>query len=155
MIRPAVPEDAEAVDRVHVRAWGRAYADFIAPDRMKSAEPPEERVPRWRERMEHPEIRTWVFELEGFVAGFASAGNAEMLALYVDPAAQGAGVGSALLEHAEAAMRREAAAEATLWVFADNEHGRRFFEARGWTLVEGSRDSGEHAAPEVRYRKAP
>ena len=154
MIRPAVPDDAEAIDRVHVRAWERAYADFIAPDRQMGARPVEERIPRWRERIADSVIRTWVFDVDGFVAGFASAGGGELMALYVDPGAQGAGVGTALLAHAEAAMRAEGAAEAQLWVFSANEHGRRFYESRGWTLVEGSEDQGDWAAPGVKYRRA-
>ena len=150
MIRAAVPADAEAIDRVHVRAWEHAYSDFIAPDRMKSARPEEERVPEWRERMTHPEIRTWVYELDGFIAGFASAGPSELWALYVDPMAQGAGVGTALLAHAEAHLR----GDAELWVFSANEHGRRFYEARGWSCVEGSEAEVDWAAPGVMYRKA-
>ena len=154
MIRAAVPADAEAIDRVHVRAWERSYGDFIAPDRMKSAEPAEERVARWRARMEDPVARTWVFDLDGFVAGLASALGGELIALYVDPGAQGAGVGSALLEHAEEAMREEGSRNAELWVFTANEHGRRFYERRGWKLVEDSEEQGEWAAPAVCYRKA-
>jgi GNAT superfamily N-acetyltransferase len=150
VIRRAVPDDAEAIDRVHVHAWERSYADFIPPDKMKSAEPAEERVPRWRERMEHPEIRTWVYEVDGFVAGFASASANELWALYVDPSAQGAGVGTALLSHVEGQMK----GEAELWVFVDNEHGRRFYEARGWTEVPDSVAEMDYAAPGVCYRKA-
>jgi GNAT superfamily N-acetyltransferase len=153
VIRPAVPADAEAIDRVHVHAWERAYGDFIAPDRMRGATPVEERVARWRERLQHPVIRTWVFEVDGFLAGFASAGGGELMALYVDPAAQGAGAGTALLAQAEEAMRAEGSAEAELWVFSANEHGRRFYEARGWELDEDSEQQLDWAAPGVRYRK--
>lgn len=153
MIRAAVADDAEAIDRVHVHAWARAYSDFVPPERMKSEEPVEERVPRWRERMGHPVIRTWVWDQDGFVAGFACAGGGELLALYVDPAAQGAGVGTALLEHAERELRAAGAEEAKLWVFTANEHGRRFYEARGWSLVPDSEDELDHAAPGVCYRK--
>ncbi len=153
MIRPATVADAEAIDRVHTRAWDWAYGDFIPPDRMKSAQPVEERVPRWRERMDDPVIRTWVYELDGFVAGFAAAGGGDLKALYVDPGAQGAGVGAALLAHAEDALREEGTSETSLWVFVANEHGRRFYEARGWELVPGSEDQLDMAAPGVRYRK--
>lgn len=154
MIRKALPADAEAVDRVHVRAWERSYGDFIPPARMKGAEPAENRVAWWRERIEDPAVATWVFDLDGFVAGFAAAGRDELMALYVDPGAQGAGVGSALLEHAEEAMREEGSREAELWVYTANGHGRRFYEARGWQLVEGSENQGDSAAPRLCYRKA-
>ncbi len=153
MIRPAVAGDAESIDRVHVRAWERAYGDFVAPDRMIGAREPEDRLARWRERLDDEVIRTWVFELDGFLAGFASAGGGTLRALYVDPGAQGAGVGTALLEHAEAVLRAEGAAEAELWVYRENEHGRRFYESHGWELVPGSEKDDDWAAPGVRYRK--
>jgi GNAT superfamily N-acetyltransferase len=153
VIRLAVPDDAEAIDRVHVHAWERAYSDFIPPDRMVGAREPEDRVERWRSRMSEEVVRTWVFDLDGFVAGFAAVGGGELMALYVDPGAQGAGVGTALLAHAEQAMREAGATEAHLWVFTGNEHGRRFYEARGWTLVEGSEEQGDWPVPGVKYRR--
>ena len=151
MIRAAVPADAEAIDRIHVHAWRRAYADFIPPDRMPDVEDEEpERLARWRERLADEEIATWVHEVDGLVAGFAAAGPQVLWALYVDPVAQGAGVGSALLAHAEGHLR----GEAILWVYTANEAARRFYEARGWELVPGSEETGDHPAPGVKYRKA-
>ena len=63
----------------------------------------------------------------GDVVGFASLSGAKLTTLYVDPFAQGAGVGTRLLVEAEAAGARE------LEVFAANGHGRHFYEARGWS----------------------
>ena len=143
-----------AVDRVHVGAWHRAYTDFIPPDRFPDAEhDDDERLARWRERFGHPEVRTHVFDANGYVAGFCSAGGGELWALYVDPPAQGAGVGTLLLDHAESSMREAGTSEAVLWVYAENEPGRAFYEHRGWRLVEGSEQLGEWAAPHVEYRK--
>ena len=153
MIRDATPEDADEIDRVHVQAWQRGYTDFVAPEDMIGARtPPDERVARWRERIADGNVHTWVYEVDGFVAGFASAGEGHLWALYVDPTAQGAGVGSALLAHAEAEMRAEGSEEATLSVFAANEQGRRFYEKRGWVLV-GDEDA-DWVAPSVTYRRA-
>jgi ribosomal protein S18 acetylase RimI-like enzyme len=152
VIRDATPDDADEIDRVHVQAWQRGYSDFIGPEDMIGARiPADERVARWRERVAGGEIRTWVYEVEGLVAGFASAGGGHLWALYVDPKAQGAGVGSALLAHAEAKLREDGAGEATLSVFEGNEQGRRFYEARGWVLV-GPEDA-DWVAPSVEYRK--
>ncbi len=154
MIRDATLDDADEIDRVHVQAWQRAYWEFIDPaDMIGARRPQDERVARWRERIASGEVRTWVHDVDGFIAGFAAAGGGELMALYVDPAAQGAGVGGSLLDHAEAALREEGAGEATLWVFRDNEHGRRFYEVRGWELVGGSEEQGDWVAPGVQYRK--
>lgn len=153
-VREAALEDADDIDRVHVQAWQRAYGDFLAPDDLVGARiPQEDRVASWRERIADADVQTWVYDVDGFVAGFASAGDGHLWALYVDPAAQGAGVGTALLAHAEAALRAEGAQAATLSVFSANEHGRRFYESRGWELVGPSEEQGDFVAPHVDYRK--
>ena len=153
-IRAATLDDADEIDRVHVQAWQRAYWEFIAPEDMIGARTPQdERVALWRERLAAGQIRSWVYEVEGEVAGFVSAGAGELWALYVDPKAQGAGVGSALLAHAEDELRAEGADEAKLWVFIANEPGRRFYETRGWELVPGTEDPADYVSPGVCYRK--
>ena len=130
MIRTATAVDAEAIAAVHVRAWRHAYADLLDPHVLADLDVAE-RARKWREWLGGEDSQTWVAEVAGRVAGFASVRDGMLRALYVDPVAQGAGVGSALLEQAEAAGARE------LEVFAGNGHGRRFYEARGW------RDDGD------------
>jgi putative acetyltransferase len=124
VIRPATPQDAEAIAAVQDRSWRRAYADLLDPrafDEMSDARPE-----RWRQFLADPDARAWVLEVEGRIVGFAGLRGRELRSLYVDPAAQGAGAGSALLAHAEAAGACE------LEVFEGNGHGRAFYEARGW-----------------------
>lgn len=144
MIRAATVGDAEAIAAVQDRAWRRAYADLLDPQTFD--EMAEVRVERWREFL-GGEGRAWVLEVEGRIAGFAGVRGRELRSLYVDPAAQGAGVGSALLAHAEAAGAAE------LEVFAGNGHARAFYEARGW------RDDGDATEwlgrPLRRYVRAP
>ena len=68
--------------------------------------------------------------------------------LYVLPDAQGRGIGSALL-----AIARRDANQLQLWTFQRNARARRFYEARGFVLVEetdGRRN--EEQEPDVRYR---
>ncbi|MFT4122017.1 GNAT family N-acetyltransferase [Bradyrhizobium sp.] len=67
--------------------------------------------------------------------------------LYVLPAAQGRGVGTALLDVAKHACGR-----LELWTFQRNTRARRFYEASGFTLVEqtdGARN--EEREPDARY----
>ncbi|VIO73818.1 GNAT family N-acetyltransferase [Bradyrhizobium ivorense] len=67
--------------------------------------------------------------------------------LYVLPAAQGRGIGSALLE-----IARQGADRLQLWTFQRNTHARRFYEARGFVLVEGTDGSrNEEREPDARY----
>jgi hypothetical protein len=49
-------------------------------------------------------------------------------------------------------MRRDGFARAELWVFTENERGRRFYEALGWE-EEGSTGEWRGAAA-TRYRTA-
>jgi GNAT superfamily N-acetyltransferase len=74
----------------------------------------------------------WVAERDGRVVAFAAVGDAELEHLYVEPASQSTGIGTALLEHAKS--RRPAGF--TFWVFQKNEGARRFYERHGCTLLE-------------------
>ncbi|QOZ09315.1 GNAT family N-acetyltransferase [Bradyrhizobium sp. CCBAU 51765] len=67
--------------------------------------------------------------------------------LYVLPVAQGRGVGTDLLDIAKGACDR-----LELWAFQRNAPARRFYEARGFKLVEetdGARN--EELEPDARY----
>ena len=158
MIRAAVFEDAAAIARLEVRAWQRAYADWADPEQLAT---PDQRRARWATHLGEGG-RTLVFEVGGTVAAFAAAGPGrdddldadvgELMALHVDPTAQGAGVGGSLLTEAVDLLRRDGYAEAVLWVLAENEYVRRGCERRGWRLEEGvGRDT--LWAHEVRYRR--
>jgi GNAT superfamily N-acetyltransferase len=117
VIRRATPDDAPAIAAVHVRSWRRAYADVVDAQVLAELDL-DERAERWR---------GWLGDEEAL----ASLRGPKLTTLYVDPVAQGAGVGTQLLAAAQAAGARE------LEVFEANGHGRHFYEARGW------RDDGE------------
>ncbi len=159
MIRLAAPEDAGALATVQVRAWWRAYAEYVDVTRFGTVE---EREARWREILAARAGCVLVWDQDGLLGGFCAVGPAkeaedppvgEVHALYVDPPAQNAGVGSALLGAGEGTLAEELGfAEAVLWVFEANEPARRFYEGRGWRLDGGPRQ--DRWAPEVRYRRA-
>ena len=173
MIRTAGAADAAALAGIQHRAWWRAYADFVDPERFGTLE---ERVERWHGLLADcavadPAARartTVVWDQDAVVAGFASVGPArdadvrgeagELMAVYVDPAAQGAGVGRALMAAAEQRLRAAGFGSAVLWVFAANGLARDFYERRGWTLEPAGVIQAQHGsewwAPAVRYRLA-
>jgi GNAT superfamily N-acetyltransferase len=67
--------------------------------------------------------------------------------LYVLPEVQGRGVGSELLQVAKRACER-----LQLWTFQRNPKARRFYEARGFALVEETDGAGnEEKEPDARY----
>jgi GNAT superfamily N-acetyltransferase len=165
VIRAATVRDAPAIVRIQRRGWQHAYADFVDPERMV-AEPIEQSERRWRELLAGAGHAAWVWDQDGAIAAFASAGRArdadadadtgELYAIYVDPPAQGAGVGGALLDTAEGWLRDEGYAEATLWSFTDNGLARSIYERRGWVLDDPESTARAHGegwwAPAVRYR---
>jgi GNAT superfamily N-acetyltransferase len=129
VIRRATVADADAIAAVLVRSWRRDYADIVDPQRLAELDV-DERAARWRESLAGGHALVWVAEEGGRVVGFASVSDdGDLRTLYVDPVAQGAGVGTQLLAEAERAGAR------SLEVFAANGHGRRFYEARGWRLA--------------------
>jgi GNAT superfamily N-acetyltransferase len=149
VIRRATVEDARAIGEVQLRSWWWAYREIVDHTHL-SEHDPDEREAAWRDPLA-ADADVWVFDEGGMLAGFVRLLPAEVAAIYVDPPAQGAGVGGALLTHAEARLAAAGAEEAHLWVLEANEHARRWYESRGWVLAEGTQDRGW--APEVRYRK--
>jgi GNAT superfamily N-acetyltransferase len=152
VIRPVVAGDARALAELEVRAWRWAYVDVVDEQEMITVE---DRLERWTAR---PVEGAFVFEVEGRVVGVVQIGPdpddpalGRLRGLYVEPAAQGAGVGTALYEHAVAELRRAGFAEAVLWVFDANGHARGFYERRGWRPDGATGTAAE--ASELRYRQ--
>ncbi len=143
MIRAATQADLPAMARLHARAWQRAYSEFVDPRAMEQMTQ-ELLVERWTELLlTKPGRRVWVFDQGGTIAAHVAVDDGELRMLYVDPVAQGAGVGSAMLDVACAHGAH------VLRTFAENEPARAFYEARGWTL-----DGDEEpwwGSPVVRY----
>jgi GNAT superfamily N-acetyltransferase len=152
VIRPATAGDARAIAELEVRAWRWAYTDVIAEEHMITVGA---RVERWTGRSAEG---AFVAEVDGRVVGVVQLGPDPddasvglIRGLNVEPAAQGAGVGTALYEHAIAALRAAGFALGVLWVFAGNGHARSFYERRGWAPDGATGVAAE--APELRYRK--
>jgi ribosomal protein S18 acetylase RimI-like enzyme len=158
VIRPATPEEAEAVALVHIETWRVAYAHVFPREELErfSAERVERRAEMHRRS---PPI---VAEANGEVVGFASVGAAvdadadgELYAIYVLPAHWGTGVGRALIQAGEDRLRELGHHHVVLWVLEDNPRARRFYELAGWTS-DGTRRPIEVfgvSVPEIRYAK--
>lgn len=94
----------------------------------------------------------WVAESGGRVVGFAALGTDLLEHLYVEPASQGQGIGTTLLEWAQ--QRRPAGFG--LYVFQRNHRARALYERHGFELVDlddGTRS--EEREPDAYYRWAP
>jgi GNAT superfamily N-acetyltransferase len=143
LVRPARPKDVEAVVRIFRES--RAEAMPWLPV-LHTAE--EDR--NWYSARLGGEA--WVYELDGRVAGFALLRDDELDALYVAPAAQRRGVGSALFRQAQEARPHGFA----WWVFRDNARARRFYESLGGLLLYETDGAGnEEQTPDARYEWRP
>ena len=74
MIRPAVDGDADAMGRLHVRAWQTAYRG-VMPDEYLDGPQAGERISMWRGRISRTDLPPLlVADIAGEVVGFASFG---------------------------------------------------------------------------------
>jgi GNAT superfamily N-acetyltransferase len=142
IVRPAVPEDALSVARVHVRAWQAAYRGFM-PDAYLDGLSVEDRARRYNFSVtDVTQPRTLLAEHAGAIVGFATispardadvTGRGELCALYVEPESWGRGVGRTLVSAARDALYRLGFRQAVLWVVAGNFRAEHFYRADGWT----------------------
>ncbi len=144
-IRAAQPEDAPELGAVHVAAWQWAYRGLMPDDLLDSLRP-ESRARAWAAWLTGSDAEqgfaAWVAEVDGSIVGFASSSEGreddmeddtvELLTIYLLEHLVGTGIGSALLDAAESTWRQEGRRMAVLWVLANNDRSRRFYETHGW-----------------------
>lgn len=133
-VRVAVPEDAEAIATVHVRAWQEAYAHLL-PAAFLEALDPRDRLERWRRIIDEPLIAVCVAEVNAAVVGWATAGPGreaeavrplELEGIYVLAGAHGSGAGQGLLD----AVIDDR--PAFLWVAEHNPRAEAFYRRNGF-----------------------
>jgi len=138
-LRLAAPEDAQIVAAIH------RPTSFLPP--LGSAG---EDLQFVRERL-IGENEVWLAEADGEVVGYIAFNDGWLSHLMVHPDHQGRGHGATLLEPAIADGRAR-----QLWTYEKNTRARRFYEGRGWELMELTDGQGnEHGEPEVRYAWRP
>ena len=127
-LRPAREDEIEALTRLFIRA--RNEVRYLLPVPDEAARPIAGRI------REHEEV--WVAEEDGRLLGFLGieasrnlGGAAVLEKLYVEPAEQNRGIGSALLDKAKE-LRPD---ELFLWVFQKSP-ARRLYERHGFELVK-------------------
>jgi GNAT superfamily N-acetyltransferase len=141
LIRPALPDDALDVARVHVRAWQVGYRGLL-PDEYLDALRPEQRAQRYDfATQDSHKPATLVAVTQGAIRGFATVAPArdsdrpehgELCALYVDPDWWGHGIGAALIAVARKRLFAHGFRYANLWVLAGNARAERFYRKDGW-----------------------
>jgi len=160
-VREAVAQDARAISEVQVLGWQHAYRGILPAEFLADLSV-ERRETWWQNQIEVGALAVAVVEDgDGKVVGFVSCGRgdhpheAELYAIYLDPARIGQGYGRSLIEAAENTMREQSYEEAVLWVFANNNRARRFYEQAGWS-ADGTfkvEEIGGAQPTQVRYRR--
>ena len=143
MVRPAEPDDAMNVARVHVRAWQSGYRGILPQEYLDGLRA-EDRARRYDFASRDPSHPATLVAVDaGAILGFATtlpsreAGLGELAALYVDPDSWSRGIGTALVSAARARLRDQGLRSAVLWLLAGNRRGERFYRGDGW-LPDGT-----------------
>lgn len=169
LVRPAMPEDAMAVARVHVRSWQTAYRTLLPDDYLDQLRP-EDRAAKYdfvnsntREPWTIVAVKEGVTR-DGLICGFATtapsrepdlANYGELYALYVDPDYWGHGIGIALITAARGRLLELGFQNAFLWVLKGNIRAERFYQRDGW-MPDGVRRTQTVwgiTVDEIRYQR--
>jgi GNAT superfamily N-acetyltransferase len=164
LLRPAEPDDALAVARVHVRSWQAAYRGLL-PDEYLDQLRPEDRAARYDFATRDPDKPfTIVAVKDDVIHGFATTGASrdpslpdygELCALYVDPEYWNRGIGVALVIAARTRLIDLGYQDAYLWVMFGNIRAERFYQLDHWE-PDGQRRTDtlwNVTVDELRYRR--
>lgn len=140
MIRRATTDDGDAVGAL----FTRSFEELLAY--LPRLHTPEEDRRHFNGVVRDHEV--WIYEEAGRILGFAALSKESLEHLYVDPDAQGQGIGRSLVEKTK--ERRPDGFG--LWVFQQNKGARRFYERHGLHLAQLTDGAGnEEKTPDARY----
>ncbi len=141
-IRPAGPDDADAIACVQHTSWQHAYEDKLPTNvihRASAVWGPG----HWRRILSEPDPKEIVLVLDaedvgvlGFGAFGTQRGNVpgfagEIYSMYLMPQIQRQGVGTRLLQAMSRVMMARGLSSALVWALASNMPARRFYCALG------------------------
>jgi GNAT superfamily N-acetyltransferase len=140
-LRPAVPEDAEAIAAVYAASF-----------RLLTFLPMLHTMESYRWYVANRMLKEWavtVAEDDTGIVAFLGLRGEEVGHFYTRPDRIGRGAGTQLIE----AAKSSGVAALELWCFQANTRARGFYEARGFRAIRftGGADN-EEKTPDVRYR---
>jgi GNAT superfamily N-acetyltransferase len=161
-IRPAVPEDAPAIARVHIESWRTTYKGIFPQDLLDGLSI-EDRASSWSDALAKPPARFVTLvgcDETGQVVAFASGGaertgrlgcDGELQAIYLLKGVQRQGLGTLLIRHFARDLQSMGFNSMAVWVLARNP-SRRFYEALGATIItEQQIERGGQSYTEIAY----
>ncbi|WP_224270588.1 GNAT family N-acetyltransferase [Haloprofundus salinisoli] len=157
-VRPAIPDDIPAIQRVARQSWEATYRDILGTETV------EETVSEWysdetlSDALDKPGTAFLVAEEDGEIVGFChgvvEAEQGDIVRLYVDPDHWRDGIGSALYERLRSDLEDFNMHRLEAIVLADNEMGNEFYRHLGFEQTgEGEVTMGGESYRENVYRK--
>ena len=165
-IRPVRPEDARGWETLGIQVWRAAYGHIFPEEVFLEKENRlEEKVARFNDWAKNDaESITYVAEHDGKIIGIMCGSirsfyepflsdYADLIALYIDPAFQGRGIGTAFRKTFEEWAGQNGASQYVIGVLKENHKARKVYEAWGGKLSEQEKDFVKQnvAYPEVFY----
>jgi GNAT superfamily N-acetyltransferase len=163
IVREANEGDARAISLIGVKSWQAAYQNIIPNEYLNSLSA-EKREIHLSKSLAIPTIRFAVSEMEGLPVGMicfyplqdekSPSVEWELEALYVLPHYWNKGIGRSLIQYAFQYMIINNASACNLWVSADNQRARKFYENMGMVFSEEEKiiTIGGKNLIEVRYK---
>jgi ribosomal protein S18 acetylase RimI-like enzyme len=141
LIRPASPEDAAAIARVHVESWHETYSELIPAEVLEAMTDYERRLQMWTRVLSNESHSTFVAldeseKIVGFVNGGRPNGeapegyDAELYTIYLLRCQHGKGLGRKLVAALAKDLQEKGFKALYLWVFPNNP-SRLFYERLG------------------------
>jgi GNAT superfamily N-acetyltransferase len=130
LIRQARLDEVEALAEIQRDASVEAFAHIFPPERYPY--PFDDVRARWAGAVEDPALIVLVAEVDGAPGGVAGCRTEWLDGLYVRPEHWRRGLGRRLHDEVLDRLRTSGSSRCHLWVLADNDVARRFYERLGW-----------------------
>jgi ribosomal protein S18 acetylase RimI-like enzyme len=147
-VRTATPDDARRIARVRIAGWRAAYPGLVSAEVLAGLDEDADTATFEARIGTEPEVRLLVAGRGATVEGFCTYGPdrddttpglAEIYAIYVDPNAWAAGIGTALMRSTLADLTGRGSQEVRVWALRGNTRAGEFYVRRGFTRVDGGR----------------
>ncbi len=150
-IRKATRDDADAMAGTILECWRKNYRGVVPDSHLEAmtlAERKDELLSELDDMRMHGDRVFLVADLDGSVIGLVGGGkrregpreyDGELYGVYIQPARQHRGLGTALVREFAKWVSAEGYKRMMLWTFADSEPARHFYEELGGRLLATDR----------------
>ena len=135
-VRPATPDDALSIKRIHTNAYKHSYRGFLPDEYLDSLEITDEKVEKTRQYLTQAECSIALYA--DTPAGFAYVSEYqdcfEINALYIDPEYQKHGLGSLLINTLCKEKQKKGFSKCIVWTMKFGP-SLGFYQKNGFTLT--------------------